>query len=181
MIPAGDYRSPEHREHFVYRAFDEAGQLLYVGCTMRPKKRWAEHNHDGVWAHLARSFRMAGPYNYKTARAIERNALATENPRFGCTPSVSKPKRRSTPGTVWVELIDRGILAICMERSDLTVRSLAEQCGSTRAAIGHLRSGMRKSCRLELAEKIESALDVPAGSLFGTRLTRVSRDSRVPA
>lgn len=34
-IPKGNYRSRSLREHFVYRYFDAAGRLLYVGRSMR--------------------------------------------------------------------------------------------------------------------------------------------------
>lgn len=33
----------------------------------------------------ARRFKLAGPYSYATARRLEREALATENPRYGMT------------------------------------------------------------------------------------------------
>lgn len=80
---------PERREHFVYRAFDAAGDLLYVGCTMRPNLRAQEHRGQSKWFHLAASFKMSGPYNYETGRRIEREAIQTESPLF----NHNEPKR----------------------------------------------------------------------------------------
>jgi predicted GIY-YIG superfamily endonuclease len=85
--PSGDYRNPERREHLVYRAFDADGNLLYVGCTNNPDRRWREHRAERPQMfEKARSFRLAGPYNYDTARRLEREALAAEFPRYGMTP-----------------------------------------------------------------------------------------------
>jgi predicted GIY-YIG superfamily endonuclease len=85
--PPGDYRNPERREHLVYRAFDADGNLLYVGCTNNPDRRWREHRTDSPWmTEKAHTFRLAGPYNYDTARQKEREALAIESPRYGMTP-----------------------------------------------------------------------------------------------
>lgn len=87
MIPEGDYRNPERREHFVYRAYDGAGQLLYVGCTMRLDRRWKEHRTSSEWARKARRFHVSGPFSYDTARRLEREALATEGPTDAMTPT----------------------------------------------------------------------------------------------
>lgn len=86
-IPSGDYRDPALREHFVYRAYDAAGRLLYVGCSKQPQKRWAEHRTNRAdWVPLAARFRLSGPYNYDTARELERVALRDEYPLHAHTP-----------------------------------------------------------------------------------------------
>lgn len=88
-VPKGDYRSPERRDHFVYRAFATDGTLLYVGCTMNPHGRAAEHRGQSQWFKRAEAFRMSGPYNYDTARAMERAAIRSESPLWNC----DEPKR----------------------------------------------------------------------------------------
>lgn len=94
-IPKGDYRNPALREHFVYRIYDAAGRLLYVGCTKRPEKRWAEHHADlSRWVHEAARFRLSGPYNYDTARELERLALRDEYPLHADTPQKKSAKMR---------------------------------------------------------------------------------------
>lgn len=81
-----DYRNPEKRQHFVYRAYDKNGFLLYVGCSLNPEQRWKDHKANRSWAHLAVSFRLAGPYNYDTARRLEKEALAAGQPLYAYTP-----------------------------------------------------------------------------------------------
>lgn len=85
---------PARREHFVYRAYNEGGQLLYVGCTAHPKERWAEHKRWSRWAPFAVRFRVVGPYSYHTARQIERDALRDEFPLYGDTPQRKSERGR---------------------------------------------------------------------------------------
>lgn len=82
-----EIQDPTQRKHFVYRIYDGNGELLYIGCTNNPERRWVEHRTDNKrMTAIARHFKLAGPYNYHTARRLEREALLTENPRFGMTP-----------------------------------------------------------------------------------------------
>lgn len=73
---------PARREHFVYRHFDEGGSLLYVGCSSNLDRRWSEHRTNGDWALLVARTRLCGPYTYEAARAIEREAIRTEDPEW---------------------------------------------------------------------------------------------------
>lgn len=88
-------RDPSVRNHYVYRYYDESGVLLYVGCSLRPLQRWKEHqsDHREMAARVA-SCRMQGPYNYDTARDVEADALATENPVYANTPHGQAEKQR---------------------------------------------------------------------------------------
>ena len=74
------------RDHFVYRAFDADGRLLYVGCSKRPRQRLAEHRsaHAEWLDHVAR-YRLSGPYTFFTARRLERQAIQTEGPGYNYT------------------------------------------------------------------------------------------------
>lgn len=71
---------PERREHFVYRYFDADGRLIYVGCSMNPEKRRSEHRYTQPWGNDVARIRLSGPYNYKKARDLEREAIRTEDP-----------------------------------------------------------------------------------------------------
>lgn len=74
-------RNPLLREHFVYRAFDET-DLLYVGCSYTVEARMKAHRSTGDWYSQMVRLRLAGPYNFETARQLERDAIRTERPLF---------------------------------------------------------------------------------------------------
>lgn len=73
------------RTHFIYRAFDEFGQLLYIGCTKDPSRRWTQHRAEGgpsTWVQYARDFKMVGPFPKTDAFAREAAAIEAEQPAF---------------------------------------------------------------------------------------------------
>jgi len=79
----GAHRDPTSRNHFVYRYFDATGALLYVGCSIKPEARFREHRQmrSEMVDRVAR-IKMQGPYNYQTARQMERDAIRAEDPEF---------------------------------------------------------------------------------------------------
>jgi hypothetical protein len=79
-------RNPLLREHFVYRAFDAAGDLLYVGCTARLEQRAKQHRGQSAWWPHAVRFTITGPYNFETARDLERVAIESERSLYNDTP-----------------------------------------------------------------------------------------------
>lgn len=78
-----ELREPGIRVHFVYRLLAEDGRLLYVGCSRRPVQRWRDlrGTHRKLAAQVSR-IRMAGPYDFKTARAVERDAITAGCPVY---------------------------------------------------------------------------------------------------
>ena len=78
-------RTPLLRKHYVYRAFAADGRLLYVGCTQDPKQRLADHKMQSKWHAQMRRLKIAGPYNYETARQLEYDAIEGERPQFNYT------------------------------------------------------------------------------------------------
>lgn len=87
---------------------------------------------------------------------------------------------------VWAELKDLDEFLRWLDHCGLSVRDLAARCvvkdRRTRkfkllspAAVGHLRSGKRRTCEPDTARAIEAALNVPPGTLFVIRhLERVA-------
>ena len=65
-----------------------------------------------------------------------------------------------------------------------SVRSLADEVARrtkepcSRASIGHLFTGERKTIGDNRARALEEIFDVPRGTLFAPRLSRVSRDAK---
>lgn len=35
--------------HLLYRLYDAAGRLLYIGITWNPKERWKRHRKERPW------------------------------------------------------------------------------------------------------------------------------------
>lgn len=76
--------------HYVYRCYDAAGRLLYVGCTFHVKSRLAAHRHGSGAAKASRwlqvtmaAYEVEGPYPTKEAGlAAEAAAIRTEQPLF---------------------------------------------------------------------------------------------------
>jgi predicted GIY-YIG superfamily endonuclease len=74
------------REHFVYRIFDEAGALLYIGCARDVDSRVEMHRSTTQtygWTRLRFHYghHTSEPYPTKAAaRVAERAAIAAEAP-----------------------------------------------------------------------------------------------------
>lgn len=94
-------------------------------------------------------------------------------------------------GRLWVKLISSEAFAQYMKFRGYTVRTLADAVDrenrkqghttSSRAIIGHLRSGKRDTCQPWTAISVEKCLEAPNGSLFVPRLSYVSRSRRTAA
>jgi len=79
--------SDEPRTHWVYRALDREGRVLYVGCTKQPRKRWSQHKTDRAnWVPYVCRWRLSGPYVHETARRIETAEQARLQPYWGQIP-----------------------------------------------------------------------------------------------
>lgn len=66
--------------HTLYRFFDGTGELLYVGRTVSPSRRWREHERGAAWYDAVASMTREV---YPTAEAVdqaERVAIAAEEP-----------------------------------------------------------------------------------------------------
>jgi DNA-binding XRE family transcriptional regulator len=51
-------------------------------------------------------------------------------------------------------------------RANLTQAKLAAEAGITTTHVSHLERGVRLSCKIEVAEKMASALGVPAAAIY---------------
>lgn len=86
-------------DHYVYRCYDSAGHLLYIGCTQDMVMRMDVHaaswqNPASVGISLAAERAVATTYPDKaTARAAEKQAIFDEAPLF----NVHHQRERRTP------------------------------------------------------------------------------------
>lgn len=67
--------------HYVYRCYDAAGQLLYVGCSKNPEKRLKEHAYFRTWwtDRINRIVLKVFPDRLQALLA-EEQAIKTEHP-----------------------------------------------------------------------------------------------------
>lgn len=81
----------------LYRHFDAAGQLLYVGISLSAVQRLAQHKQTARWfTNLARIDIEWFP-NRRLAEQAERAAIWHESPRFNLDRPVCEP----LPAPVW--------------------------------------------------------------------------------
>jgi hypothetical protein len=78
----------------LYRHFDAAGQLLYVGITAEARggRRWEEHEADKPWFHLVAHTTVSAPYPSRAlALYAEAVAIRDENPLHNiCRPDPAR-------------------------------------------------------------------------------------------
>lgn len=75
---------------YVYRAYDVAGFLLYVGSTIHPESRLSHHKHHAKWFPLC--FRIDFEritYGVDMARNYEKQVILSEQPIFNAHKSVT--------------------------------------------------------------------------------------------
>ena len=89
--------------------------------------------------------------------------------------------RTSRGGVFYVELISTDALRQYMRHRDYSVKGLADRIGVSKATIGHLHSGGRKSVGPDIAKAIERALDAPIGSLFVPKVSHGARTAELSA
>lgn len=84
----------------------------------------------------------------------------------------------TTGGRLWVRLISPQVLKQYMHfRGFRSTKELADRIGVSKATVGHLHSGGRKTCSPNTARLIEEALNAPPGSLFVAEVTSGARPS----
>lgn len=66
----------------LYRLFDEAGSLLYVGITNDPETRWAYHARQKEWWPDVCHRTVQWKATRAEAEAAEAEAIGRENPRW---------------------------------------------------------------------------------------------------
>lgn len=73
----------ELRNHFVYRIYDAAGQVLYIGCSKNLKQRWQTHRTENPAVVLdAARCKVQGPFPKAKALEVESAAITAERPLF---------------------------------------------------------------------------------------------------
>lgn len=71
--------------HSVYRAYDEFGVLLYVGCTVNVQSRMSSHRSGSPWGLYMDRYDVEGFANKELARAAELEAIEAAATPFNAT------------------------------------------------------------------------------------------------
>lgn len=79
--------------HYVYRAFDSYGLLLYIGCSLDVPRRMKDHRRESQWHHYAETVSITGPWGYEQARLNETRAIESEGSYFNCTKGDAERRR----------------------------------------------------------------------------------------
>ena len=70
------------KAHALYRFFDAGGDLLYVGITNDPGRRWGRHASDKPWWHEVDRIEIERYPDRTSVLAAERKAIQEEHPRY---------------------------------------------------------------------------------------------------
>lgn len=98
-----------NRPHVVYRAFDEYGLLLYIGCTMDLEQRLTQHRFKASWHQFMARHTVETYPNRAAARDAEQAAIETEGAFFNST-FADVGRSQSNRAAAGRELARRGIV-----------------------------------------------------------------------
>jgi hypothetical protein len=66
----------------LYRLFNAGGDLLYVGISEDPPRRWREHRKETLWWREVHTSQVEWHPGERPAREAECAAIWAENPRY---------------------------------------------------------------------------------------------------
>lgn len=69
-------------QHVLYRFFDDAGTLLYVGITNSPRSRLRDHRAYSPWWDRSTTITLTRFSNRIELEAAELDAIKTEHPKY---------------------------------------------------------------------------------------------------
>jgi excinuclease UvrABC nuclease subunit len=93
LLMATYYSDMVNRPTCVYRAYDEDGELLYVGISMNLEGRLAKHRVTTWWPEVD-EITVKWFSGREAAKAAERAAIRNENPRYNVARPISEPRIR---------------------------------------------------------------------------------------
>lgn len=70
------------REHYLYRAFNDRDDLLYVGRTCNLDGRFSAHRSTSAWWPLMVRRTLDGPMTFDEVKSAERAAIDGEGPQY---------------------------------------------------------------------------------------------------
>lgn len=108
---------------YVYRQFDSAGVLLYVGFSVDVKRRMRAHRTTSSWRHQIATVTSELFLTRKAALFAERRAIVNEHPLFNATHG-DTVKRAAENNQI-----------VALVKSGLTYREISRIMGINRVSI----------------------------------------------
>ena len=80
----------------LYRAYDEAGRLLYIGISFSCVRRADQHRQNSKWFRLLATFKVEKHPTREAALVAERQAIQAEKPIYNVSHNraLNPPKRQ---------------------------------------------------------------------------------------
>jgi predicted GIY-YIG superfamily endonuclease len=75
----------------LYRFFDQNGNLLYVGITSNPGRRWTQHATDKPWWHEVHHVEIERHESRQAVLLAEQLAIKNERPRYNVVHQQPEP------------------------------------------------------------------------------------------
>lgn len=86
-------RPTNEKVHFLYRAFDKDGKLIYVGMARCAITRIAQHEKFSHWFHHVTQFKIEKLSSRQEAAQAEKKAILEEHPIYNYIFNPDNPKR----------------------------------------------------------------------------------------
>lgn len=115
--------------HYVYRLWDDAGALLYVGISKTLVNRLTQHDESQPWADEVASVTAKRYASRDKARAAEIEAIQTEHPRYNIRDRAKRPDHTETIAALWAQM-DAGDRQSTLETLDRFLDMWPESWGS---------------------------------------------------
>jgi len=150
-------------DRYLYRAYDAAGTLLYVGQSADPIHRRSTHLTSSEWAGDAREWRITGPFPADQTLALEAEAITAEKPvynvRCAALPFIPRGSARVAP-------LDHDPAAVrrALKRAGMQQKELAAASGISPSLMCEILRGTRNATPRVLRH-IADVLCVPMSSL----------------
>lgn len=87
--------------HFLYFLWDVDDQLLYIGITDNPTRRFAEHQKTQHWWHEVAYWTHEILDSKPLAEMAEREAIANMHPKYNKRDKVLRPNLRAAKAVKW--------------------------------------------------------------------------------
>lgn len=158
---AHHYGQTKNQSHFVYRCYDKAGTLLYIGCTVDLKQRIADHRRGrqaaSRWlAVFMDRHEVEGPFRDRDAgREAERKAIQAERPLFNYQHTASETQ------AAWMQRAPIARYLVEHGQIELAIQTACSCWREVRAKDAYM-----ESCYAHVAAQVAGITDLRSDATF---------------